>query len=104
MPHPPIFVPSQGSAETLQWAAQHRYPLACTFVPMERLKQFYEEGKLLEAQRLEQLGKELAPDADIAILLSGATVAAAGVEGACQALGARHIRGRDETVQVLQLS
>ncbi|MFO1073082.1 MAG: adenylate/guanylate cyclase domain-containing protein [Geminicoccaceae bacterium] len=56
------------------------------------------------AQRLEQLGKELAPDADIAILLSGATVAAAGVEGACQALGARHIRGRDETVQVLQLS
>jgi alkanesulfonate monooxygenase SsuD/methylene tetrahydromethanopterin reductase-like flavin-dependent oxidoreductase (luciferase family) len=41
-PHPPIFVPSQGSAETLQWAAQHRYPLACTFVPMERLKQFYD--------------------------------------------------------------
>lgn len=45
-PHPPIFVPSQGSAETLEWAAERRYPLACTFVPMERLKQFY--GKYRE--------------------------------------------------------
>lgn len=41
-PHPPIFVPSQGSAETLEWAAERRYPLACVFVPMERLKQFYD--------------------------------------------------------------
>jgi alkanesulfonate monooxygenase SsuD/methylene tetrahydromethanopterin reductase-like flavin-dependent oxidoreductase (luciferase family) len=45
-PHPPIFVPSQGSSETLEWAAEKRYPLACTFVPMERLKQFY--GKYRE--------------------------------------------------------
>ena len=41
-PHPPIFVPSQGSSDTLRWAAEHRYPLVCTFVPMERLKQFYD--------------------------------------------------------------
>ena len=55
------------------------------------------------AQRLEQLGKELAPTAEIVVLLSGATAAAAGEIGPFQIMGARHIRGRDETVEVLQL-
>ena len=32
-PHPPISIPSQGRAETIEWAAERRYPLACTFGP-----------------------------------------------------------------------
>ena len=58
-PHPPIFVPSQGSAETLEWAAQHRYPLACTFVPMERLKQFYDRYRQYAS---EDFGYEAGPE------------------------------------------
>jgi alkanesulfonate monooxygenase SsuD/methylene tetrahydromethanopterin reductase-like flavin-dependent oxidoreductase (luciferase family) len=58
-PHPPIFVPSQGSSETLKWAAQHRYPLACTFVPMERLKQFYDRYRQYAS---EDFGYEAGPD------------------------------------------
>jgi alkanesulfonate monooxygenase SsuD/methylene tetrahydromethanopterin reductase-like flavin-dependent oxidoreductase (luciferase family) len=57
-PHPPIFVPSQGSAETLEWAAQHRYPLACTFVPMERLKQFYDGYRGYAAEAGYEAGPE----------------------------------------------
>ncbi len=58
-PHPPIFVPSQGSAETLEWAAEHRYPLACTFVPMERLKQFYDTYRRFAS---EKFGYEAQPE------------------------------------------
>ncbi|MDH4143650.1 MAG: LLM class flavin-dependent oxidoreductase [Acidimicrobiia bacterium] len=58
-PHPPIFVPSQGSDDTLRWAAEHRYPLACTFVPMERLKQFYDRYRQYAA---DDFGYEAGPD------------------------------------------
>jgi alkanesulfonate monooxygenase SsuD/methylene tetrahydromethanopterin reductase-like flavin-dependent oxidoreductase (luciferase family) len=58
-PHPPIFVPSQGSDETLEWAAQHRYPLACTFVPMERLKAFYDRYRSFAS---EQFGYDAGPE------------------------------------------
>ncbi len=58
-PHPPIFVPSQGSAETLEWAAEHKYPLACVFVPMERLKQFYDGYRKYAT---DQFGYEAGPE------------------------------------------
>lgn len=54
-------------------------------------------------QRLEQLGKQIAPADPIVILASAATAAHA--EGLCQveALGPRQLRGRDETVEVFRL-
>ena len=54
-------------------------------------------------QRLEQLGKEVAPEAPIVILASAATAAHA--EGLCQVepLGPRQLRGRNETIEVFRL-
>lgn len=55
------------------------------------------------AQRLEQLGKEVAPADPIVILASDATAAHA--TGLCRVepLGPRQLRGRDETVEVFRL-
>ncbi|HEX6015531.1 MAG TPA: adenylate/guanylate cyclase domain-containing protein [Geminicoccaceae bacterium] len=55
------------------------------------------------AQRLEQLGKEVAPEDRIVILASDA--AAAHARGLCEVepLGPRQLRGRDETVEVFRL-
>jgi class 3 adenylate cyclase len=56
------------------------------------------------AQRLEQLGKEVAPDEDVVVLLSAGTAAKAGVPPEdLVPLGPRHLRGRDETVDVVRL-
>jgi adenylate cyclase len=54
-------------------------------------------------QRLEQLGKQVAPADPIVILASAATAAHA--EGLCtvEPLGAHQLRGRDETVEVFRL-
>jgi class 3 adenylate cyclase len=54
-------------------------------------------------QRLEQLGKEVAPGDDIVILASASTAAHA--RGLCtvEPLGPRQLRGRDETVEVFRL-
>jgi adenylate cyclase len=54
-------------------------------------------------QRLEQLGKEIAPADPIVILASAATATYA--EGLCtvEPLGLRQLRGRDETVEVFRL-
>lgn len=40
-PHPPIFSPSQGSSETIRWAAKHGYPYLCTYAPIEQLVHYY---------------------------------------------------------------
>ncbi|HAK62256.1 MAG: LLM class flavin-dependent oxidoreductase [Pseudomonadota bacterium] len=40
-PHPPIFSPSQGSSETIRWAAQHGYPYICTYAPIDQLVHYY---------------------------------------------------------------
>jgi adenylate cyclase len=56
------------------------------------------------AQRLEQLGKQLAPDADIVILASATTAAHAGGLCAAQPLGAQQLRGRDEWMEVFALN
>jgi adenylate cyclase len=55
-------------------------------------------------QRLEQLGKDIAPDDEV-VILTGPTTAAR-VAGLCavQPLGAWQLRGRDETVEVFRLS
>ncbi len=58
-PHPQIMVPSQGSPETLRWSAERRYPLSCTFVPIERLKQFYDTYREFAAQ---DYGYEAGPE------------------------------------------
>jgi alkanesulfonate monooxygenase SsuD/methylene tetrahydromethanopterin reductase-like flavin-dependent oxidoreductase (luciferase family) len=41
-PHPPIWVPSQGSAETIRWAAdpERRYPFLVTFSPEEQVARY----------------------------------------------------------------
>ncbi len=58
-PHPQIMVPSQGSPETLRWSAERRYPLSCTFVPIERLKRFYDTYREFAAQ---DYGYEAGPE------------------------------------------
>jgi alkanesulfonate monooxygenase SsuD/methylene tetrahydromethanopterin reductase-like flavin-dependent oxidoreductase (luciferase family) len=42
-PHPPIWCPSQGSTETVDWAAQRRYPYLMVFTPIKRIAQIYGE-------------------------------------------------------------
>jgi alkanesulfonate monooxygenase SsuD/methylene tetrahydromethanopterin reductase-like flavin-dependent oxidoreductase (luciferase family) len=37
-PHPPIWLPSAGSSETIEFAAQHRYPYVSVFTPLENVK------------------------------------------------------------------
>jgi len=41
-PHPPIWIPSQGSAETIEWAADpsRKYPFVITFSPAESVMKF----------------------------------------------------------------
>ena len=56
------------------------------------------------ANRLESLGRELLPDAEVAILLSAATVAAPAGRPAGRSLGWHHVlRGRDEPTEVFTL-
>jgi alkanesulfonate monooxygenase SsuD/methylene tetrahydromethanopterin reductase-like flavin-dependent oxidoreductase (luciferase family) len=42
-PHPPIWCPSQGSTETVEWAAKRRYPYLMVFTPIKRIAQIYSE-------------------------------------------------------------
>jgi alkanesulfonate monooxygenase SsuD/methylene tetrahydromethanopterin reductase-like flavin-dependent oxidoreductase (luciferase family) len=42
-PHPPIWCPSQGSTETVDWAAKRRYPYLMVFTPLKRIAQIYGE-------------------------------------------------------------
>ena len=42
-PHPPIWIPSQGSAETAEWAAQRRYPYLMVYSPLVTIKKVYDE-------------------------------------------------------------
>ena len=42
-PHPPIWCPSQGSSETVEWAAQRRIPYLMVFTPIKRIAQIYGE-------------------------------------------------------------
>lgn len=44
-PHPPIWLPSQGSTETIRWGAKHRYPFVSVFSSYRQTKRFIEEYK-----------------------------------------------------------
>ncbi len=63
-PHPPIWLPSQGSPETIQFAVRHRYPFVTVFTSYAHTKRLLEEYKA-EAERAgyrappEQLGLAL---------------------------------------------
>lgn len=50
-PHPPIFCPSQGSSETIAWAAEHGYPYVCTYTPMDQLVRYYDMYRELAETR-----------------------------------------------------
>jgi adenylate cyclase len=56
------------------------------------------------ANRLESLGRELLPDAEIAVLLSAATVAALPPGFAVVSLGHYALRGRDAPTEVFTLA
>jgi alkanesulfonate monooxygenase SsuD/methylene tetrahydromethanopterin reductase-like flavin-dependent oxidoreductase (luciferase family) len=42
-PHPPVWCPSQGSSETVEWAAKRRFPYLMVFTPITRIAQIYSE-------------------------------------------------------------
>jgi alkanesulfonate monooxygenase SsuD/methylene tetrahydromethanopterin reductase-like flavin-dependent oxidoreductase (luciferase family) len=42
-PHPPVWCPSQGSSETVEWAAKRRFPYLMVFTPIKRIAQIYGE-------------------------------------------------------------
>jgi len=44
-PHPPIWLPSQGSNETIEWAAQHRYPFVSVFTSAAQSRRLVNEYK-----------------------------------------------------------
>lgn len=58
-PHPPIFCPSQGSSETIAWAAERRYPYICTYTPMDQLVRYYDMYRELATT---QHGYEAGPE------------------------------------------
>jgi alkanesulfonate monooxygenase SsuD/methylene tetrahydromethanopterin reductase-like flavin-dependent oxidoreductase (luciferase family) len=42
-PHPPVWCPSQGSSETVEWAAKRRFPYLMVFTPIKRIANIYGE-------------------------------------------------------------
>jgi len=57
-PHPPIWLPSQGSQETIEWAAKMRYVYCQTLSPIAQVARFFDMYR--EAAR--KCGYEAAPD------------------------------------------
>src|SRR4029079_13038992 len=58
-PHPPVWIPSQGSAQTITWAAQMRYTYAQTLSPIAVVARVFEAYRE-EAER--KLGYHASPD------------------------------------------
>jgi len=59
-PHPPIWIPSQGSSETMKWASapERKYTILQTFSPVVAVKKFLGDYK----QYAEEWGYEASPD------------------------------------------
>jgi alkanesulfonate monooxygenase SsuD/methylene tetrahydromethanopterin reductase-like flavin-dependent oxidoreductase (luciferase family) len=59
-PHPPIWIPSQGSSETINWASHpsRKYVYLQTFSPVDQLKRFMN----LYKQQAEKYGYEAKPE------------------------------------------
>lgn len=49
-PHPPVWLPSQGSTETIHFAARRRYPFVTVFTPYAQARRFLQEYEA-EAER-----------------------------------------------------
>jgi alkanesulfonate monooxygenase SsuD/methylene tetrahydromethanopterin reductase-like flavin-dependent oxidoreductase (luciferase family) len=57
-PHPPIWIPSQGSGSTIRWAAQMRYTYCQTLSPIAAVARFFQ----LYRDEAEKAGYEASPD------------------------------------------
>ncbi|PWT85196.1 MAG: LLM class flavin-dependent oxidoreductase [Proteobacteria bacterium] len=57
-PHPPIWIPSQGSASTIRWAAKMRYTYCQTLAPIAAVAKFFQ----LYRDEAEQAGYAPSPD------------------------------------------
>jgi len=57
-PHPPIWIPSQGSASTIRWAAQMRYTYCQTLSPIAAVARFFQ----LYRDEAEKAGYTASPD------------------------------------------
>jgi alkanesulfonate monooxygenase SsuD/methylene tetrahydromethanopterin reductase-like flavin-dependent oxidoreductase (luciferase family) len=57
-PHPPVWLPSQGSPETIAFGARHRYPFVSVFTPYANTKRLLTEYK----DEAERLGYTAAPE------------------------------------------
>jgi alkanesulfonate monooxygenase SsuD/methylene tetrahydromethanopterin reductase-like flavin-dependent oxidoreductase (luciferase family) len=59
-PHPPIWIPSQGSGETIEWAAapERKYPVIMAFSPTEAVIKFHGSYR----QQAEKFGYEISGD------------------------------------------
>jgi alkanesulfonate monooxygenase SsuD/methylene tetrahydromethanopterin reductase-like flavin-dependent oxidoreductase (luciferase family) len=56
-PHPPIWLPSQGSPETIAFAAKHHYPFVSVFTPYANTRRLLTEYK----ENAERFGYRAAP-------------------------------------------
>jgi alkanesulfonate monooxygenase SsuD/methylene tetrahydromethanopterin reductase-like flavin-dependent oxidoreductase (luciferase family) len=57
-PHPPVWIPSQGSSSTIRWAAQMRYTYAQTLSPIALVARFFQ----LYRDEAEKAGYQASPD------------------------------------------
>ncbi len=57
-PHPPIWIPSQGSGSTIRWAARMRYTYCQTLSPIAAVARFFQ----LYRDEAEKAGYEASPD------------------------------------------
>jgi len=57
-PHPPVWVPSQGSSSTIKWAAQNRYTYAQTLSPIATVAKFFQ----MYRDEANKVGYEASPD------------------------------------------
>jgi alkanesulfonate monooxygenase SsuD/methylene tetrahydromethanopterin reductase-like flavin-dependent oxidoreductase (luciferase family) len=57
-PHPPIWIPSQGSGSTIRWAARMRYTYCQTLTPIAMVARFFQ----MYRDEAEKAGYEAAPD------------------------------------------
>src|SRR5215475_12743277 len=57
-PHPPIWIPSQGSSSTIRWAAEKRYTYAQTLSPIAVVARFFQ----MYRDEAEKAGYQASPD------------------------------------------
>ena len=57
-PHPPIWIPSQGSGSTIRWAAQMRYTYCQTLSPIAAVAQFFQ----MYRDEADKAGYQASPD------------------------------------------